>query len=248
MHVQNGSTRNGRGASMAIPFPTNFLRVAQPGSLKLEWYEFLPDHTAEGDHRFQVIKRLMDVVSALVSLPFVLPILIVCAVAICLDSRGGPFFTQRRTGLGGKRFTMFKLRTMHRNAEELKQLHSHLNELQWPDFKITNDPRITRIGKWLRRSSLDELPQVFNVLLGDMSLVGPRPTSFSSKNYRLWHTARLESRPGLTGLWQVCGRNELEFDDRVRLDIAYHRNQCFRLDLWILGRTVGAVFTGRGAA
>jgi lipopolysaccharide/colanic/teichoic acid biosynthesis glycosyltransferase len=143
---------------------------------------------------------------------------------------------------------MFKLRTMVENAAELKQKYAHLNELSWPDFKITNDPRVTRVGRILRRTSLDELPQLFNVLRGDMSLVGPRPTSFSAETYRLWHTARLEVQPGLTGLWQVSGRNELDFDDRLRLDIAYIRNRSLKLDVLILLKTFSAVFTGRGAS
>jgi lipopolysaccharide/colanic/teichoic acid biosynthesis glycosyltransferase len=142
---------------------------------------------------------------------------------------------------------MYKLRTMYRDAEAFKQKYMHLNELTYPDFKISKDPRITRIGRWLRRSSLDELPQVLNVLRGDMSLVGPRPTSFASSTYKPWHTARLELKPGLTGLWQVSGRNDLDFDDRVRLDIAYWRNRCLWLDLQILARTFGAVLTARGA-
>jgi lipopolysaccharide/colanic/teichoic acid biosynthesis glycosyltransferase len=142
---------------------------------------------------------------------------------------------------------MYKLRTMVRNAEELKAKFMHLNELTYPDFKISNDPRITRVGRLLRKTSLDELPQIFNVLQGDMSLVGPRPTSFSADTYRLWHTARLECKPGVTGLWQVSGRNELDFDERLRLDIAYHHNQCFWLDLRILLRTFGSVVNGRGA-
>jgi lipopolysaccharide/colanic/teichoic acid biosynthesis glycosyltransferase len=142
---------------------------------------------------------------------------------------------------------MYKLRTMVKNAEELKEKYMHLNLLTYPDFKIANDPRITRVGRFLRKTSLDELPQIFNVLRGDMTLVGPRPTSFKASTYSLWHTTRLELKPGLTGLWQVGGRNELDFDERVRLDIAYLRNQSLWLDLQIMFRTIGAVFSGRGA-
>ena len=142
---------------------------------------------------------------------------------------------------------MYKLRTMFVNAEELKEAYQHLNELQWPDFKISRDPRITRVGRWLRKTSIDELPQFYNVLMGDMSLIGPRPTSFSPERYRLWHTARLRGKPGLTGLWQVSGRNELEFDDRVRLDVAYLRHESLALDFAIVLRTFRAVISGRGA-
>jgi lipopolysaccharide/colanic/teichoic acid biosynthesis glycosyltransferase len=197
---------------------------------------------------YSAAKRLVDIVVSLLSLPVVIPILILCAIAIRIDSPGKPFFSQLRTGRGGHRFRMFKVRTMVHNAAELKEKYAHLNELSWPDFKITNDPRVTRVGRFLRKTSLDELPQVFNVLLGDMSLVGPRPTSFAADTYSLWHTARLEVKPGLTGLWQISGRYQLDFDERLRLDIAYIRHRCLALDLYILFRTVGAVFSGRGAS
>ncbi|RJR39574.1 MAG: sugar transferase [Desulfobacteraceae bacterium] len=190
----------------------------------------------------------MDIVLGILLLPIALPILVVCAVAIKIDSPGPVVFVQNRTGKNGRRFHMYKLRTMVRNAEELKQRYMHLNELSYPDFKISDDPRITRVGRILRKTSLDELPQIFNALGGSMSLVGPRPTSFSSETYKLWHTARLELKPGLTGLWQVSGRNELDFDDRLRLDIAYHRHQCLSLDMKILFRTFGCIFSGRGAS
>ena len=142
---------------------------------------------------------------------------------------------------------MYKFRTMVPNAEALKQQLMHLNELQWPDFKITNDPRITRIGRFLRKTSLDEVPQIINVLTGEMSLVGPRPTSFSAQTYKLWHTERLDVLPGLTGLWQVLGRASTEFDERLRLDIAYIEKRCLWLDFQILLRTVTAVVGQKGA-
>jgi lipopolysaccharide/colanic/teichoic acid biosynthesis glycosyltransferase len=201
-----------------------------------------------GGRVYRVVKRLIDVVVSLLALPIALPLMALCAAAIRLDSEGPAFFAQPRTGRGGKRFRMYKMRTMVKNAAELKEKYAHLNELTWPDFKITNDPRVTRVGRFLRRTSLDELPQLLNVLLGDMSLVGPRPTSFSADTYSLWHTARLEVKPGLTGLWQVSGRSELDFDDRLRLDIAYIRNRSLRFDVMILLRTLTAVFSRRGAS
>jgi len=213
------------------------------------WYQRYP---AAGDHQgaspsYLFFKRSLDFAVCLFALPVFLVLITLCMLAIRLDSPGPIFFFQLRTGKGGKRFKMYKLRTMVKNAEELKQQYMHLNTLSCPDFKIINDPRMTRVGRFLRKTSLDELPQIFNVLNGSMSLVGPRPTSFSSETYSLWHTARLECKPGLTGLWQVCGRNELDFDERVRLDIAYMRNQSMWLDFQILLRTVNTVFTGRGA-
>jgi lipopolysaccharide/colanic/teichoic acid biosynthesis glycosyltransferase len=142
---------------------------------------------------------------------------------------------------------MYKLRTMVADAEAQKARYLALNMQSYPDFKIANDPRITRVGRWLRQTSLDELPQLFNVLRGDMSLVGPRPTSFDAGTYTLWHTARLEAAPGITCLWQISGRNALDFDARSRLDIAYLRYQSLWLDVRILVRTIGCVFSGRGA-
>jgi lipopolysaccharide/colanic/teichoic acid biosynthesis glycosyltransferase len=129
----------------------------------------------------------------------------------------------------------------------LKLVYYHLNELTWPDFKIMNDPRVTRIGRFLRRTALDELPHLLSVLKGDMSLVGPRAASFSPEMYRLWHTERLDVMPGVTGLWQISGRSNLDFDDRLKLDIIYIERQSLWLDFIILIRTIGQVFMGSGA-
>lgn len=197
---------------------------------------------------YRLAKRFMDLFLVLITLPLWLPLNILIAIIIQITSPGAPVvFKQLRTGKGGSRFYMYKFRTMVPNAEELKSKYAHLNELQWPDFKITNDPRVTRVGKFLRKTSLDELPQLVNVLRGEMSLVGPRPTSFGPETYKLWHTHRLDVMPGLTGLWQILGRAQLEFDDRLRLDIAYIERASLWLDLNILFRTVTAVFQSRGA-
>lgn len=222
-----------------------YVRAAFPN---VEWYECGQHNRLLATGSYERVKRFLDVFLCLVALPLVLLVLAICAVAIRLESPGPAFFTQRRTGRGGRRFPLYKLRTMVQNADDLKARYAHLNELTWPDFKITDDPRITRVGRILRRTSLDELPQIFNVLRGEMSLVGPRPTSFGPETYHLWHTARLDALPGITGLWQISGRSELEFDERLRLDIAYIRNRSLWLDFVILLRTVGAVASGRGAA
>jgi lipopolysaccharide/colanic/teichoic acid biosynthesis glycosyltransferase len=193
-------------------------------------------------------KRILDVAVVLASLPVSLPLLAICVLLLKLENPRAPaWFVQLRTGKGGKLFRMYKFRTMVPNAEELKAQLAHLNELKWPDFKITNDPRVTQVGRWLRKTSLDELPQIFNVLRGDMSLVGPRPTSFNPKTYTLWQTERLDVVPGITGLWQIIGRASTEFDERLRLDIAYIEHRCLWLDLQILVRTVTAVLQQRGA-
>lgn len=217
---------------------------ASGGTASVRWRDPALEASQASYYRW---KRVLDVSACVVVLPLVLLVVLACAIAIRIDSRGPVFFFQQRTGQGGRRFGMLKLRTMLENAEELKQKYAHLNVLTYPDFKIVDDPRITRVGKFLRKTSLDELPQIYNVLRGEMSLVGPRPTSFSASTYRLWHTARLEVKPGITGLWQVSGRNELDFDDRLRLDIAYIRDRSLAMDVRILLQTVGAVLTRRGA-
>jgi lipopolysaccharide/colanic/teichoic acid biosynthesis glycosyltransferase len=184
------------------------------------------------------VKRLTDVLLCLVVLPIALPVSVACAVAIWLDSPGPILLRQQRTGLHGRRFAMYKFRTMVRNAEELKTSLAHMNILPPPDFKIPDDPRITRVGRVLRKTSLDELPQLLNVLRGQMSLVGPRPTSFAASTYRLWHTERLEVRPGITGIWQVRARGSATFDERLRMDIEYIDRMSTFVDLQILCLTV----------
>lgn len=197
---------------------------------------------------YLVAKRAMDLCLTLLSLPLWLPLFGLSVLLLKLESPRDPvFFIQQRTGKGGRRFRMYKFRTMVVNAEKLKKELAHLNELQWPDFKITNDPRITRVGRILRKTSLDELPQLLNVLKGEMSLVGPRPTSFAAETYSLWQTERLDVQPGVTGLWQIVGRSTTEFDDRLRLDIAYMEHRCLWLDIEILVRTFTAVLQQRGA-
>ncbi len=197
--------------------------------------------------RYRVTKRALDLVVCLLVLVVALPVLALCALAIRLDSPGPVVFGQMRTGRDGRRFRMWKFRTMVRNAEELKPSLAHLNVMPPPDFKIPNDPRVTAVGRFLRATSLDELPQLLNVLRGEMSLVGPRPTSFPPSSYELWHTRRLDVAPGITGLWQVEGRNVTSFDERLRLDARYIRTMSLRLDILLLLRTVGSVLRRSGA-
>jgi len=196
---------------------------------------------------YRRLKRAFDLVVTVLLFPVALLIMGLCALLIWINDPGPVLFSQQRTGKGGRRFRMYKFRTMVTDAEELKEKYAHLNELTPPDFKITNDPRITRVGRILRKTSLDELPQLFNVLKGDMSLVGPRPTSFDVTTYELWHTERLEVLPGITGLWQISGRSEIDFDRRLRLDREYIERQSLWLDVQILIRTVGVIFSRRGA-
>jgi lipopolysaccharide/colanic/teichoic acid biosynthesis glycosyltransferase len=215
----------------------------------MDWIRrFNPNKRILTGRGYLIAKRIFDLIIVIGTMPFWLPVVGILALLITVTSPGAPaVFIQQRTGMGGRRFSLYKFRSMVPNAEELKTKYAHLNELQWPDFKITNDPRITPLGRFLRKTSLDELPQLFNILKGDMSLVGPRPTSFGAETYKLWHTERLDVLPGLTGLWQVEGRASLEFDDRLRLDIIYIERRSLALDFALLVRTFTAVLQQRGA-
>ena len=178
------------------------------------------------------------------------PLLLLVAVLIKITSPGPVLFRQQRSGLNGHPFTIFKFRTMVTNAEQLKHELAAMNEMSGPVFKVTNDPRITPLGKFLRKYSIDEFPQLFNVLRGEMSLVGPRPLPVDEvrRFNDLAHRRRLSVKPGLTCLWQISGRNQVkDFRDWVRLDLEYIDNWSFWLDLKILLRTVPVVLVGTGA-
>jgi len=197
-----------------------------------------------------VAKQALDFAGALLLVLLTSPLCALAALLIKLTSPGPVLFRQLRSGLNGAPFTMYKFRTMVTNAEQLKHELEAMNEMRGPVFKVSKDPRVTPVGKFLRRFSIDELPQLFNVLRGEMSLVGPRPLPVDEvKRFNdLSHRRRLSVKPGLTCLWQVSGRNEiLEFKDWVRLDLEYIDNWSFGLDLKILLRTIPAVFLGKGA-
>ena len=196
---------------------------------------------------YERAKRALDLSVCLLMLPAALLVMAFSALAILVYDGRPIFFFQQRTGRGGRPFRMYKFRTMVANAAELKASLAHMNQLSGPDFKVADDPRVTKLGALLRKTSLDEVPQILNVLRGEMSLVGPRPTSFAASTYDLWHTERLEVLPGITGLWQVSGRSDVDFDDRVRLDIEYLERRSFTFDLVILFRTVAALVQQRGA-
>jgi lipopolysaccharide/colanic/teichoic acid biosynthesis glycosyltransferase len=218
---------------------------------KTAWIEHYRINMASGWNmqRYLIIKRTLDLVISLMALPFLLPVFLICAVLIKLDSKGSIFFVQERTGKHGRRFKMYKFRTMVQNAEELKKKLVATNadgELARP-LKLDYDPRITRIGRILRKTSLDELPQILNILRGEMSFVGPRPTSFGLKSYSLWHTERLEVTPGITGFWQLSSRGDTDFDNWLRYDVLYIQRRCIMLDLEILFRTFSTVMMAKGA-
>ncbi len=194
------------------------------------------------------LKRVLDATLSLLGLVAVLPLLLVIAIAIGIDSRGPVLFTQRRCGLGGRPFRMYKFRTMVSDAEERLSEVVSLDDLREPMFKLSRDPRVTRIGRLLRRTSLDELPQLLNVLKGEMSLVGPRPEQIELvERYRPEHRFRLDVKPGLTGPMQVYGRGRLTFDERLSVEREYIENLSLGRDLRIIAMTVAAVFSGRGA-
>lgn len=195
-----------------------------------------------------VVKRVFDIVLATIALLIVLPVLVLLMAAISLESPGTPIFVQERLGLNGQRFRMLKLRTMVRDAERMRSGIEHLNEARPPLFKVRNDPRVTRLGRILRTTSLDELPQLVNVIRGEMSIVGPRPRlplEFAAASPAV--ARRLTAKPGLAGLWQVSGRANLNFDEALELDLQYIENWSFWLDLKLIARTLWVVLTLNGA-
>ncbi|TKD52217.1 sugar transferase [Sphingomonas baiyangensis] len=195
-------------------------------------------------------KPFIEGAMALVAIVILAPVLLAVAVAIKLHDGGPVLFVQWRTGYLGRRFRLYKFRTMVVDAEALKEslraqsVHGSAS----PDFKVIDDPRVTRLGRFLRKTSLDELPNLWNVVKGDMALVGPRPTSFCASTYGMAHLPRLAARPGLTGLWQVSGRANIGFDERTEMDIRYIRELRPTLDALLVLRTVRAVRRGEGAA
>ncbi len=195
----------------------------------------------------QLLKRTADVLVATVALMVLAPLLLAVGVAVCLDSRGAPLYRQRRIGCLGQRFWMFKFRSMVVGADRIKEQYRDLNEVDGGLFKIAADPRITRVGRLLRRTCLDELPQLINVVKGDMSLVGPRPLVVDEDALiRGWERRRLAVKPGMTGLWQIFGSSRIPLPEMVKLDYIYGANWSIWLDLKILLRTIPYVLSRRG--
>jgi lipopolysaccharide/colanic/teichoic acid biosynthesis glycosyltransferase len=195
---------------------------------------------------YRLAKRALDVIGSAALIVMLSPILVGVFIVLCFTTKGRPIIRQQRVGYLGRRFPMFKFRTMRLDAEKLQ--HRVRNEQNGPIFKNRHDPRITRIGRILRRTSIDEMPQLFNVLAGHMSLVGPRPPLAKEvAQYKPWHRRRLAIKPGLTCLWQISGRCEIGFDQWVRMDIWYANNQNLWTDLKLLVRTPLSVLSCRGA-
>ncbi|HEY6910652.1 MAG TPA: sugar transferase [Myxococcales bacterium] len=197
----------------------------------------------------QAMKRLFDIIASAVALWLLLPLFVVVVALIKLTSRGPVFFRQTRVGLHGRTFNMLKFRSMVVNAESLKASLATLNEQSGPVFKMRRDPRVTRIGRFIRKYSIDELPQLINVLRGDMSVVGPRPpVPDELLKYEAWQRRRLSVRPGLTCIWQVSGRNQISFEDWMLLDMQYIDHWSLARDFQLIFRTIPVVITGRGAS
>lgn len=200
--------------------------------------------TVKDDNSYLFFKRLFDIVCSLFAIIVLSPVFIIVSVLIKLDSRGPVFFIQDRCGKNGKIFKMLKFRSMVNNAEDLLDDLKDKNEQTGPVFKIKDDPRITRVGRFIRKTSIDELPQLFNILKGDMSIVGPRPPIVREvKEYNSYQRLRLTVKPGLTCYWQTMGRNTLGFDEWVELDIKYIQERNFWLDLKLIFKTF-KVFLG----
>lgn len=238
------------GITMRFSSDVFGLKTTRWRAEEFEGDQYIATYTGSAQLWPRAVKRLLDVTVSALALLLFSPILLISAVAIKLTSQGPIFFSQERMGLNKRRFKIFKFRTMVPNAEKMMALYEKHNEVKGPVFKMRNDPRITRIGKFLRRSSIDELPQLLNVLKGDMSLVGPRPLpvrdyeGFSED----WQRRRFSVKPGITCLWQINGRSTISFDQWMLLDLQYMDEWSIWLDLKILAKTVPAVFRGEGAA
>ncbi len=202
---------------------------------------------------YDYLKRILDLTLATIIMLGFLPVFLVLFILVKVTSRGPAFFVQERVGLRGKRFRMFKFRSMyadadHRVHQEYVEKLIKKGEKGGRTYKLENDPRITPLGRWMRKLSLDELPQFLNVLKGDMSIVGPRPPiPYELDIYKPWHFKRLRTKPGITGLWQVSGRNLLTFDQQAALDIKYIEHKSLAMDLAIIVKTIPVMFSGVGA-
>ena len=194
------------------------------------------------------IKRLVDILCSFIGLIILSPLLLIVSILIKLDSKGPVFFVQERIGRYGNKFKMYKFRSMVENAEELKEKLIEYNEMNGPMFKIKDDPRITRIGRFIRKTSIDELPQLINIIKGEMSLVGPRPSLSSEvKEFDDWMLMRLQVKPGLTCYWQISGRNDMCFEDWMKLDLKYIEERSLWVDIKLILKTFFVLFGDKHA-
>ena len=197
---------------------------------------------------YEICKRTIDIIGAGLGLILLSPIIAIVACAVKFTSKGPIFFSQKRVGKNGELFEMYKFRSMVVNAEELKEKLEEQNEMSGPMFKIKDDPRVTKVGKFIRKTSIDELPQLWNILKGDMSLVGPRPSLPKEvEQFDNWMFKRLSVRPGLTCYWQVSGRNNIDFEDWMKLDVKYVDERNFWIDIKLIFKTVFVLFGDKNA-
>jgi exopolysaccharide biosynthesis polyprenyl glycosylphosphotransferase len=238
-----------QGIVVRVQTELSNLRVARSYLDELEGVPVVTIQSGPQDDWQLLLKRLIDIAGSIVLLLALAPIFIAVACLIKLDSPGPVFFAQERVGFNKRRFRLLKFRTMQDGSDQQQQSLEHLNEAEGPVFKIKNDPRVTRLGQFLRRFSIDELPQLINVFKGDMSLVGPRPLPVRdvARIDSQWHKRRFSIKPGITCLWQVNGRSNIGFNDWVRMDLDYIDKWSLGLDFKILILTIPAVFRGRGA-
>jgi exopolysaccharide biosynthesis polyprenyl glycosylphosphotransferase len=243
-------TRSCRDHQVKLTVVSPFLGGALPASRlsQVAELQLLEYGTWDVARSTALLKRVLDLTGSALGLVLMAPVFLVVAILIKLDSPGPVFFRQRRAGLDGAPFTMLKFRSMTADAEERLADLVDIDQLREPAYKLHRDPRITRVGRWLRRTSLDELPQFLNVLRGEMSLVGPRPEDAEVvKHYEPDHLFRLEMKPGMTGPMQVCGRGDLSFSERLAVERDYLENQSLTRDLRILAITGSIALRGRGA-
>ena len=206
------------------------------------------NESEKGFSLYEFIKRVIDILGSFTGLLVLSPLFIVIALIVKFTSKGPVFFSQKRVGRNGKAFDMYKFRSMVVNAEELKEKLAAQNEMSGPMFKMKDDPRVTKVGKFIRKTSIDELPQLWNVLKGDMSLVGPRPSLPKEvAQFEKWMHRRLEVKPGLTCYWQVSGRNNIDFEDWMKLDIRYVEERNFWIDIMLIFKTVFVLFGDKNA-
>ncbi|MZK52816.1 sugar transferase [Clostridium beijerinckii] len=211
--------------------------------------EFVFQEKVENRGKYYFFKRITDILCSSFGLLVLSPIFLIVGILIKLESKGSVIFSQERIGKDGSVFKMYKFRSMVSNAEELKDKLCHKNEMSGPMFKMKDDPRVTKIGKFIRKTSIDELPQLFNVLKGDMSLVGPRPSLPKEvEKFDNWMMTRLEVKPGLTCYWQVSGRNDIDFEDWMKLDIKYVRERNTLVDIKLIFKTFFVLFGDKHAS